>query len=253
MKKTIKVTKNYEQFSLVKGNRNIDPLHLSRLIKAMDENYVPNPIIVNTNYEIMDGQHRFEACKRLVLPVYFIVSDSWELQDIRNMNSLVKKWAMSDYVQSYKALEKTIAGPYTTLEWYTKAYGMPYECSLQLLNGKTAVIGKEITDKFKKGEFIVNDLNYAKTFGNFLMRIKPYFSHYNKRSFVNALMHLIADHRFNKKVFLERLDKHSMKMRKCSNIKDYVDVLEYVYNCGSREKIRFNRKDSWSRNYQPLR
>ncbi len=69
MKKTIKVTKNYEQFSYVKGNRSIDPLHLDKLSKAMAKEYVPVPIIVNSNFEILDGQHRFEAVKKLKKPV----------------------------------------------------------------------------------------------------------------------------------------------------------------------------------------
>ena len=231
MKKTIKVTKNYEQFSYVKGNRSIDSLHLDKLSKAMAKEYVPVPIIVNSNFEILDGQHRFEACKRNMLPLYFMVTDDWSLKSIRSMNTILKKWSVKDYVQSYKALEKTIAGPYTTLEWYSKTYGIPYEASIMILHHKGVTLGKKVMQEFKEGKFTIQDLTHSKKFGDFLLKIKPYWADYNKRAFINALCHLDQDHRFNRKQFLERLDKHSMKMRKCTNALDYVQLYIYSITC----------------------
>lgn len=253
MKKTIKVTKNYEQFTYVRGNRTIDPLHLDRLSKAMRNEYIPVPIIVNSNYEILDGQHRFEACKRNLLPLYFMVTDDWSLNSIRSMNTMLKKWSVKDYVHSYKSLEKKLAGPYTTLEWYSKTFGLPYEASIMILHNKGVMLGKGIMDAFKSGKFTIADLTHSKKFGEFLLKIKPYWADYNKRAFINALCHLDQDHRFNRKQFLDRLDKHSMKMRKCTNALDYVQVIEYIYNCGSGTKIQFKRKDKWIQQYQPLR
>ena len=66
--------------------------------------------------DLLDGQHRFEACKRNLLPLYYMVTDDWSLDNIRTMNTMIKKWTIKDYVQSYKALEKKLAGPYTRSE-----------------------------------------------------------------------------------------------------------------------------------------
>ena len=67
MKKTIRVTKNYEQFGYKFGNRKVEmnPNHVKKLVKAMSENYIPIPIMVNSNFEVLDGQHRLEAIKQL--------------------------------------------------------------------------------------------------------------------------------------------------------------------------------------------
>ena len=61
MIREIKTTRNYGQFRFMKGNRDVSSLHLERLIASMREKYVPTPIIVNKDNEIIDGQHRFNA------------------------------------------------------------------------------------------------------------------------------------------------------------------------------------------------
>lgn len=35
-----------------------------------------SPIIVSEDFRIIDGQHRFEACKELGFPIYFLVMPS---------------------------------------------------------------------------------------------------------------------------------------------------------------------------------
>ena len=203
----------------------------------MAEEYIPVPIIVNSNFEVLDGQHRLEACKVNQLPLYFIISDDMDLESIRAINSVVKKWTLEDYLESYKQLETKLAGPYTTIAWYNKG----------------TMAGSQITEEFKKGRLVIEDLNWAKSFGNFLLKIKPYFSQYNKRAFVHALLHMDTDHRFSRKTFLQRMEVNSMKMRRCTNVIDYFELLEYIYNIGSKPKFQFDRKEQWARGYKPLR
>ena len=50
--KKITVTTEYNQFRFVKGNRPLNDLHLSKLRKSMNENFLPIPIIVNERMEI---------------------------------------------------------------------------------------------------------------------------------------------------------------------------------------------------------
>ena len=250
MKKTIKVTKNYEQFSYIKGNRIINTNHLNKIVKSMEGKYVPNPIIVNGNYEILDGQHRFEACKELGLPLYYMMTDGWNLDDVRTANIIVRKWSYADYIYSYKSLEKTDTGPYTILDWFIRKYEIPNECGLQILSN---AVGRTALEKFKAGKFEVQNLQKATSFANFLFKIKPYWQSYRKRAFITAIRAMDEDARFNRTTFLERIAKHSMKMRECTNALDYMDVIEYVYNCGSRDKIRFDRGEHWTKGYKPLR
>ena len=62
-----------------------------------------------------------------------------------------------------------------------------------------------------------------------------------------------TDHRFSRKTFLQRMEVNSMKMRRCTNVIDYFELLEYIYNIGSKPKFQFDRKEQWNRAYKPLR
>lgn len=43
-------------FKILEGNRNINLLHVERLVKSIEENgFLKMPIIVNKNYEVIDG------------------------------------------------------------------------------------------------------------------------------------------------------------------------------------------------------
>ena len=66
-------TNDYLKFKTLKGNRNVNKLHVRRLKESFKEAYLLSPIIVNQNFEIIDGQHRFEAAKSMELPINFII------------------------------------------------------------------------------------------------------------------------------------------------------------------------------------
>ena len=65
---------NYDEFRTLNANRNVSENHVKQIKAAIET--VGNltevvPIIVNENKEIIDGQHRFEACKELGLPIFY--------------------------------------------------------------------------------------------------------------------------------------------------------------------------------------
>ena len=49
-------------FKILEGNRNINLGHVERLVKSIQENgFLKMPIIVNDDFEVIDGQHRLMA------------------------------------------------------------------------------------------------------------------------------------------------------------------------------------------------
>lgn len=100
----IKSTKDYSLFKLRNDNREhgINKTHLDYLIEKIKlRNLLDlNPIIVNEDFEVINGQHRLEAAKRLNLPIYYRVIEKCSAKDIIDLN-FSKSWTMSDYLHFY--------------------------------------------------------------------------------------------------------------------------------------------------------
>lgn len=96
----VKCTTDYSQFKFVKCNRGVRALN--KLVKSISDcNLLPyNPIKVTPKMEIIDGQHRFEACKLLNLPVYYtIIDDDIAVEKaIKTLNTAQRNWGLPDYL-----------------------------------------------------------------------------------------------------------------------------------------------------------
>ncbi len=97
-------TKEYKIFSYLPQNRPITRFHVQELVASYEANpvLVPlRPLLVNERMEIIDGQHRFEACKALGFPVFYIIVPHLDVATAQLMNALQRPWAMSDFLNSY--------------------------------------------------------------------------------------------------------------------------------------------------------
>ena len=47
---------------------------------------------------VLDGQHRLDAYKIVGNPITYIIKDKFELQDVRNVNSVNRKWTLTEYL-----------------------------------------------------------------------------------------------------------------------------------------------------------
>jgi hypothetical protein len=107
LKMQIYKTIMYHLFKRLEGNRPIDERNLKNIIASMQkENRLQlHPIIVNEDYYILDGQHRFAAAKGLDLPIYYVVSKGKDEKQaythIMDANINQKKWTLEDYLNLY--------------------------------------------------------------------------------------------------------------------------------------------------------
>lgn len=90
----------YEQFKLIGFNRSICEKNLTRLVSLNEEKnrFHLFPIVVDKRFNIIDGQHRFEACKKMHTPIYYVVDDSEEdhWKTITDVNQAGKKHSVGD-------------------------------------------------------------------------------------------------------------------------------------------------------------
>lgn len=100
-------TTDYDQFTILGGNRDIDKNHVKRMTKLLGEqgNLTGDfPIIVNKRMEVMDGQHRLAALKQLKWPVYYQVRENLSLSQVRAINVGHRNWTWLDFARSYANL-----------------------------------------------------------------------------------------------------------------------------------------------------
>jgi len=94
-------TNDYSLFKIIKGNRDVNKLHIKRLVDSFRDEYLLTPLIVNQNYEIIDGQHRFHAAKELGLSINFIICNDYSLKQVQLLNTNMKNWKKIDYLNTF--------------------------------------------------------------------------------------------------------------------------------------------------------
>ena len=59
----IKRTLNYNLFTKIIGNRQLDPKNVKRIKESVESIGLQTPIMVNYKHGIIDGQHRLQSLK----------------------------------------------------------------------------------------------------------------------------------------------------------------------------------------------
>ena len=97
-------TTNYKMFRYYNSNRDVNQGHLKKIAKsiAIHPELLPTrPILVDKKFNIIDGQHRFEACKQLKLPVYYEVFEEGKDENAITLNIDSRPWTLDDYAKFY--------------------------------------------------------------------------------------------------------------------------------------------------------
>ena len=237
MKKVNEVieTRDYNLFCTINGNRTLNQPNLKRLVKSMSSNYLMNPIIVNEKYQIIDGQHRFEVCKKLELPIRFILINGYGLDEVKTLNAISNNWRFDDFVQCYVQLGNP---NYTTLQDFKNKYKLPDSITLNLLSESKGQMGSDTRLLFNNGKFKVKNLKKAEELAEKINKVHALFDKAKSTTFLKALLKAMKIEDFKITIFISKLKMNSAKMVHCTNEKDYLKVMEDIYNYKNRNKIR---------------
>ena len=245
-------TNDYSKFKTLQGNRNVNNLHVRRLRESFKDAYLLAPIIVNQNFEIIDGQHRFEAAKQMKLPINFIICNNYSLKEVQLLNTNMKNWKKEDYLNAFCDLGYP---EYLKFREFLQEFPELGLVNCQaLVSGYLNVSGTK-TENLKKSEFDSNFfntvairyfeegnlkfVNYEKSVENAkkLMMIKPYYDGFNRRTFVIAMLGIFRVEHYNHSKFLGRLAANPTLLQHCANVTQYKLMIEDIYNYRSREKV----------------
>ena len=96
----IYITDDYDKFKKLTGNRDVKGTKkIVASIKSVG--YVLSPILVNENFEVVDGQNRLEALKQLELPVPYIIQNGIGIEECRHLNIGQSNWNTTQFIRSY--------------------------------------------------------------------------------------------------------------------------------------------------------
>lgn len=88
----INMSQRYDKFKFLNLNRKINKSHVEELkeLNRGKKRFELFPIVVDKEMNIIDGQHRYQACKELNIPVYYIVdnySSENKFEEITKVNT----------------------------------------------------------------------------------------------------------------------------------------------------------------------
>lgn len=240
-------TNDYNRFSLLNGNRNVNKLHVERLKSSFQKNYLLSPIVVNENFEIIDGQHRFNAAKALGLPVNYIVAKGYGLIEVQLLNTNMKNWSKAEYLKSYCDLGFSEYIKMKKFMDHFPDFGIAVSEQL-LTNTYGGVNNRGIAAKidgknkgriknFQEGNFKIADLPLAYENGEKIMMIKPYYDGFANPVFVAAMIGIFKNKNYNHSQLLQKLRQNPNSLVHCKKSTQYKILIEDIYNYRSREKV----------------
>ena len=105
---TVLDVNNYNLFSILECNREINEKQVNKLKKLIAKNgYLPSSfVLVDEFFNIVDGQHRFEAQKELGLPIKTMVIEGLSIEHMRLLNTANKNWGNEEFIRHYATLGK---------------------------------------------------------------------------------------------------------------------------------------------------
>ena len=224
----VHTTTDYFLFTPIEGNRNKNLMHINRLKKSMMENYLFTVIIVNENYEIIDGQHRFDVIQELKLPLNYIVCEGYGLNEVHILNQNSKTWNSDDYLAGYCSLGYK---DYIQYAHFKEKYNLGHHETLMLLSGDHDV------PAFYKGEFKVRSIKFAEEVIQKVLKLSPYYDGIRRRSFIFAMAGMLKNENFDFQEFLQKVKIQPTALKDCTNVNTYKALIEEIYNYRRRDKV----------------
>ena len=96
-------TRDYSKFKFLKTNRKVKESTVRKITDSIKEwGIIPGrSILVDGDYNIIDGQHRFMAIKSLGHPIPYEVINGDVIGKTMALNSNQQQWKLIDYINSY--------------------------------------------------------------------------------------------------------------------------------------------------------
>jgi hypothetical protein len=241
MENVIQQSTDYEEFSLLEGNRGVSRGHAETLKRAFEETgnlLAAQPILVNKSKQIIDGQHRFEACKELGLPIYFTVISNLNVNDARNINIIKREWLPLDYAKSYAVSGNKNYQRYLQLG---EDYGVAHSVLVILAtNADPSKKTNGVYKDFRTGDLKLKAEDMPKIINKLdkLVEYKEYVPHALSKITALAFLKAMDADSYSHARMLRKLEMMGGQLEHFSVVTDAVKALEEIYNYRAQNTVR---------------
>lgn len=239
-------TTDYGQFNYIESNRTVNKNHVQHLIKSFEENpglVQTRPILVNQDMQVIDGQHRLQACATLRIPVYFMIASGTNVESAQLMNALQRGWSNVDFARSYALNRDDIkrSATYKTFLALFEEYKIPISLLISFCEQRTR---SNATKSFRNGELKIVDEEVTRVWLNMMEDVielvdKEILAH-NRYAFTGALFTLFNNPDYNHERMLKKLREKRLEPQ--FDKTGYMRALESIYNNNIKlddKRVRF--------------
>jgi len=227
-------TTEYEKFSFIRGNRGITESQVNAIVNNIvnDMDLLRyNPILVNRNMGVLDGQHRLLAAQKAGVTIWWNVApDDINLLTIANLNN-GNKWSPKNFVSLYAASNKKA---YILFRKFYSDYKLSTSTALLLF-------GRQTMRSLREGTLHANDLLMYEEFAEALTDVRKYvyFAKFNR--FADAFTRIYTHPEYDHKRMLTKLKQRKDAIIRMATVEDHMRMLEEIYNhkLSSDKKVRF--------------
>lgn len=190
-------TKDYSIFKMLPGNRILAERKIKLLINDINHgnNFLKYfPILVDSEMNVLDGQHRLFAAKKTNSFIYYIIADKKiDISLVASMNSRSSSWNQKDYLNCYIRRNNP---NYQKVQSLMEETQVKISTAIQLLTGDNIKEygGALIAKRFMSGQFEAT--NYEKVV-LFMQKIKNnfyWFDRYRSRQFLSLTLEVYKKH-----------------------------------------------------------
>lgn len=232
-----------DKVSFLLGNRDVNDKMVGKIMKSMAEYGILTCITVtkyNGRYFVIDGQHRYSAAKKLGANIPAIVIPRQAINVIIDLNTIQKNWGLEDFADFFATNDdKNLARPYATLKQIKEQTALNYTALVKIYSTSSMA-------KFKRGELVLDNFDFAERFMGYLVDISEYVPFYDNARFILGYVYIAQHEQYDHERMMAKL-KLNDKKRKFpldgeSKPSSYGRLMQDIYNMHQKNDLVMFRK-----------
>lgn len=231
--KTIYVTEDYSIFNKIESNRKLNERNLSKLLKSFESGQMIIPILVNENYEVIDGQHRLHVCQKLKLPVYYYMVEGYGKEELAKAQ-VSAMWSNKDYL-NYGIKEDN--ENYIWLSNFSNSNNISIPSALKIYSSLSNNNEKCIKMLFENGNLVIEKEIRIKM-EDFMSKLQDFKKSEicDTKNFISAFLILYSSELFNHDTMKKKITTKTINILNNTNntIHDFLVSLVDIYNLNNK-------------------